>query len=228
MDFRARVYSPLQDAAVWLGAWLLGKASYDELTEVFIELFGSVPSAEFLRDLRTHAPDETPILRLALSGPGDPHGLVEDAAILCGTIVLSPVLDSQGVTVAWNWREHHNPIHLPFHSPGDASRMLTEATIHAAQIIEQNGGMKRNNLSGIRANIGKLNEFYDAPGLPAGTDHRAIKLFSQANQLAAILETMHVHVQDHSFDPQLIGLWKHLRRARITGVDCALREFARE
>ena len=227
MDFRSPVYSPLQHAAVWLGGWLHGHVAFDDLSGAFIELFGAAPDVELVREIRTVAPSEGPALRLALSGPGDPTGLVEKEALLVGNVALSPVADETGVATAWNWREHTGPLSLPYYSPGEAESALSEATREAALMIERSGVRIPVGRGNPRQLVRSLSDHYDVPGLPAGTPRRAVKLFARADSVAAIVEAVHNRLGDHTFDPQLIGLWRHIRRARIAGVDYALSEFSR-
>ncbi|MBI9000480.1 hypothetical protein M0E87_11295 [Corynebacterium sp. CCM 9185] len=98
MDFRALVYSPLQNTAVWLAGWLYGRVSYDDLLDAFCE-YGARHALvsiaqdgsgatrvgeliELLRRLRETtapvlpclAPGE-PVLRLVFGGPGQVPGL---------------------------------------------------------------------------------------------------------------------------------------------------------
>lgn len=87
MDMRAEVWSPLQNTAVWLGAWLWGHESTDALIEAVTELQGPVrgsqdePLVEVLSRLRTEATgllvpgSREPVLRLILSGPGQAPAL---------------------------------------------------------------------------------------------------------------------------------------------------------
>jgi hypothetical protein len=72
-----------------------------------------------------------------------------------------------------------------------------------------------------------LSDFYDTPGLPPDVPPRAAKLFARADRVAAIVETVQQTMGDHSLDPQLIRLWRHIRTARMAGVAYTLAEFAR-
>ncbi|MDO5077437.1 hypothetical protein [Corynebacterium sp.] len=227
MDFRTPVYSPLQHAAVWLGGWLHGRVAFDDLTGAFVELFGAAMDIELLREIRAVAPRGEPALRLALSGPGEPTGLAEGAALLVGRVVLSPITDTNGVASAWNWREHSGPVSVPYCSPGEAERALMEATRAAAEIISRTDAPIAAGNSNPRQLVRSLGDHYDVPGLPACTPQRAEKLFARADSVAAIVEAVHERYRDHRFDPQLIGLWRHIRHARIAGVDYAISEFSR-
>ncbi|MBI8988914.1 hypothetical protein [Corynebacterium meridianum] len=99
MDFRPLVYSPLQNAAVWLAGWLYGRVSYDDLLDAFGDygthhsLIVSGPDGDespvgggligLLRHFRETAapvlpllaPGE-PVLRLVFGGPGQVPGLI--------------------------------------------------------------------------------------------------------------------------------------------------------
>ncbi|MEZ2189144.1 hypothetical protein [Corynebacterium sp. CCM 9204] len=99
MDFRPLVYSPLQNAAIWLAGWIYGKVSYDELTETFTsyglrhvlctsDTRGTPQTSEgdfidILRRLRristplvAHLQPGEPVLRLVFGGPGQVPGLI--------------------------------------------------------------------------------------------------------------------------------------------------------
>ncbi|MFS0469236.1 hypothetical protein ACL1CA_10760, partial [Corynebacterium striatum] len=87
MDMRAEVWSPLQNTAVWLGAWLWGYESTDDLLDVLQELGGmqtmenEEPFIELLSTLRAEtselieAQQREPVFRLILSGPGESPAL---------------------------------------------------------------------------------------------------------------------------------------------------------
>lgn len=98
MDMRAEVWSPLQNSAVWLGAWLWGLCPTDDLLEALEQLIGTPrphphPRGDFefdtFADLLRLIRDNTagldaaadnafpgsPALRLILSGPGQPPAL---------------------------------------------------------------------------------------------------------------------------------------------------------
>ncbi|MDO5031568.1 hypothetical protein [Corynebacterium sp.] len=91
MDMRAEVWSPLQNTAVWLGAWLWGHVSADDLLEALTALGGEhtveerdeygnveqLPFIDLLSELRTATSDiisrreREPVLRVVLGGPGE-------------------------------------------------------------------------------------------------------------------------------------------------------------
>ena len=248
---RAEVYSPLQNAAVWLAAWLYGHESTDSFVSALTELFGRnsyqhQPLARLLRDVRVDTDLDTPgpAVRLILSGPGQAPELpagseaasvaarVSDgsAIVLRGFDGVSHILipdGSAGHGVKWRWFEEHTPLPEPaWLSPGEADALLSQATNEAAVLIEATGGT-RADLPDPRLTVGTLADFYDTPGLPMDTPPRAAKLFARADAVAAVIETVVDRLNDHSFDPQLFGLWRHIRTARMAGVADAVLEYQR-
>ncbi|QGU02043.1 hypothetical protein CKALI_05870 [Corynebacterium kalinowskii] len=90
MDHRAHVYSPLQNVAVWLAAWLHGQVSSDECLDALMALGGRVhlagthpeaPDAgiDVLKAVRRIGEDalasDEPSIQLVLTGPGEALGL---------------------------------------------------------------------------------------------------------------------------------------------------------
>lgn len=216
MDMRAEVYSPLQNAAVWLSAWLHGLESTDDLIDAWRDLGFGAP-VELLGQLRRSAVE----VRLVLSGPGEASGLPDGHR---EGIVLG---ESQVLVPDWEILELDRVLPAPaFFSPGDADAQLTEATNEAARLVELSG-YRTDALNNPRLTVGTLADFYDTPGLPGSTPPRAAKLFARADRVAAIVETVTARVGDHSLDPQLLKLWRHIRAARMTGVSYTAREFAR-
>lgn len=248
---RAEVYSPLQNAAVWLAAWLYGHESTDALIAALSELFGQTtyldaPLAGLLHDVRasTDLDSPGPAVRLILSGPGQAPelragSLAANAAadvsggsaiVLRGNADVSHILipDSSGEHVAWRWFEEHEPLPEPaWLTPGEADALLSRATNEAAVLIEAAGGT-RADLPDPRLTVGTLADFYDTPGLPVGTPPRAAKLFARADAVAAVIETVVDRLNDHSFDPQLLSLWRHIRTARMAGVADAVLDYQRQ
>lgn len=262
MDYRANVYSPLQNIAVWLGAWGAGIVPSDDVLKALNELGGPhrlagsspehCPTLALLKLVRkladSHNPDNgEPWLHLVLGGPGEapavPAGTPPATAITAGgngalvfpdrspssAVVLVPSLDNVGS----RWEHFHVNGGMPapqFYSPGYADYFLTEATRTAAELISAvapQGSPQAAALPDPRLTVGHLSDFYDVPGLPMATPPRAAKLFARADRVAAILETVHEHAGDHSFDPQLLPLWRHIRAARMAGVAYAVGEFQR-
>lgn len=267
MDMRAEVWSPLQNAAVWMGAWLYGHEPTDNLLDAFTELLGPprTASGEPFASLLAQVRQETnglvdkgpgsPVIRLALSGPGEPPLLPAGSlssqtvatnpygALIISTdtpgrhLVLVPVL-SPGEAARFNHKEHSHVIQwqlieetadLPspaWLSPGDADSLLTQATKQAANLIEATG-YSTDTLPNPRLTVGTLADFYDTPGLPSCVPPRCAKLFARADTVAAIIETVTDAMGDHSLDVHLLPLWRHIRAARVAGVDYAVRDFAR-
>lgn len=220
MDMRAEVYSPLQNAAVWLAAWVHGHEPTDELIDAFRDLGYSVP-LDLLGKVRTAITDSgEPQVRLLLSGPGEASGIPDNhrEAIVIGVDnVLVP---------EWEWLSAPELPAPAWLSPGEADRLLTQATNEAAALIE-NSGYRTDALHNPRLTVGTLSDFYDTPGLPGSVPGRAAQLFARADRVAAIVETVTSRMGDHSLDPQLLGLWRHIRAARMTGVLYAAAEFQR-
>ncbi|AKK03175.1 hypothetical protein [Corynebacterium epidermidicanis] len=259
MDYRAQVYSPLQNLAIWLGAWLADYVATDECLGAVTELGGAhllegehpevgsnVDFLKLVRNLVDEPAPPTPPLSLVLCGPGDaprlPVGSAAYAATIeggLGALVMpqrhagSHILVPQPYSAGLRWQRFTIDEPLPpvdYLSPGDADRSLAEATRAAADLIEAMGdnNLTRNkSIPDPRLTVGHLSDFYDVPGLPLITPPRAAKLFARADRVAAIIETVQSHVGDHSLDPQLISLWRHIRAARVAGVTYALQEFQR-
>ena len=131
----------------------------------------------------------------------------------------------------WEVIEETAPLPAPaWLSPGEADALLTEATNESADMIEvapAQAGFDVPDLPRPRLTVGTLSDFYDTPGLPAAVPPRAAKLFARADNVAAIIEAVAERARDHSFDPQLLRLWRHIRAARMTGVAYSVREFSR-
>ncbi|MHA6601907.1 hypothetical protein ACX3UO_08355 [Corynebacterium coyleae] len=77
MHTRAQVYSPLQNTAVWLAAWLYNVESTDDTLDALTDLGGThtycdAPMVQLLSDVRAAADLESPdpVVRLILWGPG--------------------------------------------------------------------------------------------------------------------------------------------------------------
>lgn len=248
MVSRAEVYSPLQNTAVWLTAWLYNVESTDDTVQALTDLGGEhtyrgMPVAQLLADVRAAAnltPPE-PVLRLVLWGPGQAPALragspAMEALTPAGAIVvrgggevrhvLVPTYGASGVS--WRWFEETERLPEPeWLSPGEADQLLSRATNEAAVLIEAAGGT-RAALPNPRLSVGSLADFYDTPGLPAGVTPRAAKLFARADRVAATIETVTDRLNDHSFDPQLFALWRHIRSARMAGVTDAVVDYGRE
>ncbi|APT92512.1 hypothetical protein CPHO_05970 [Corynebacterium phocae] len=260
MDMRAEVWSPLQNASIWLGAWLFGLESTDELIDALTDLGGyqtledGRPLIDLLSSIRSevgHLPGNSagePLLRLVLSGPGEPPALPASspafqaaAKSLAGAIIVKTAqadrhlvlvptaLSGEGGHAGTGWQlfVETGPLPAPaWLSPGDADFLLARATEESAAWIEKMDYVKKDTPS-PRLQVGSLADFYENPGLPAATPVRSEKLFSRADRVAAIIETVTDRLDDHYLDPQLLRLWRHIRQARMAGVAYALTEFAR-
>ena len=255
MDMRAEVWSPVQNVAVWLGAWLWGHESADDFLDALGELGGEQQGAngEPFLDVMSRLRRETisiierderePLLRLILSGPGEAPALPagSDSARAAannpaGAIVVRTndrdrhlVLVPSYADGATQWMVIEETAALPspaWLSPGEAGALLSAATNESAALIEALG-YRSDALPNPRLTVGTLSDFYDTPGLPAAVPGRAAKLFARADRVAAIIETVTDRIQDHSLDPQLLRLWRHIRQARMAGVAYALTDFAR-
>lgn len=251
MDMRAEVWSPMQNTAVWMGAWLHNMEPADNLVDALRDLGGAHslvdgrPLADLLAGLRavTDVSIEEPVLRLILSGPGEPPALpagtqaaqavtnngvgalvIKDRDLITSHVLVPDV--GNGAT-EWEWFTLTDPLPAPaWLSPGEADHLLTEATNEAAALIEATG-YRTDALNNPRLTVGTLSDFYDMPGLPGAVPARAAKLFARADRVAAIVETVTNRIGDHSLDPQLLKLWRHIRAARMAGVAYAVREFSR-
>lgn len=248
MHTRPEVYSPLQNTAVWLAAWLYGVESTDDTLDALRDLggrhtYGTRPMAHLLGDVRSAAAleSEESVIRLVLWGPGQAPRLRADspaaaaltqagALVVRGAGGVSHILvpSYSGGEVSWRWFEDSERLPEPeWLSPGEADQLLARATDEAATLIEAAGGA-RHNLPNPRLTVGTLADFYDTPGLPAGVTPRAAKLFARADRVAAIVETVSDKLDDHSFDPHLFALWRHVRSARMAGVADAVADYRRE
>lgn len=257
MDIRAHVYSPLQNTAVWLGAWIYDLVPTGDVIDAFVDLGGPhtfqdgglLDLLRCVRDTLKPLIDEPftgPVISLVLSGPGDAPLLPASSKAAQrvarsgeGALVVRSVdkfksyaLIPQrlGDSTSWDWIpvEGHLPAGAAV-SPGEADQLLSRATTEAATIIEASAysSLAPNSLKNPRLTVGSLSDFYDTPGLPHAVPSRSAKLFARADRVAAIVETVQSTIGDHSLDPQLISLWQHIRTARMAGVDYALAEFAR-
>lgn len=196
MDIRANVYSPLQNTAVWLGAWTYDLVPTEDVIEAFVDLggphtFGDGGLLDLLRWVRDtlkpliDAPFTGPVISLVLSGPGDAPLLPaaseaaakvarsSEGALLIRTkdplssFVLIPVRGSDATD--WEWLTVEGPLPMGAAvSPGEADQMLSQATHDAATIIAGSAysSLAPNSLQNPRLTVGALSDFYDTPGLP--------------------------------------------------------------
>ena len=255
MDMRAEVWSPLQNTAVWLGAWIWGHESTDNLIDSITALSGPVegamgePLIDILARLRAEMAyplaqrTREPILRLILSGPGEAPGLPAGsesaraaAASPAGAIVFRTCESERHLVLIphvapelcqWEIIVEKQALPAPaWLSPGEADALLSQATNEAATLIESSG-YHSGELPSPRLTVGTLSDFYDTPGLPSSVPSRAAKLFARADRVGASIETVTARLGDHRLDPQLLHLWHYIRQARMAGVSYALSEFAR-
>ena len=248
MHTRPQVYSPLQDTALWLAAWLYNVESTDDTIQAFTDLggrhcFRDSGLSQLLFDVRTAAAldSDEPVVRLIMWGPGQAPGLragTEAIAALtpAGAIVVrgqdrvSHILvpDYGPGRVDWQWFEDAERLPEPdWLSPGEADAALSQAADAAANLIQAAGGT-RADLPNPRLTVGTLADFYDTPGLPAGVTPRAAKLLARTDRVAAVIETVTDRLHDHTFDPQLFSLWRHIRIARMSAVADAVMDYRRE
>ncbi|QPK82378.1 hypothetical protein G7Y29_05550 [Corynebacterium qintianiae] len=247
MYTRAEVYSPLQNTAIWLAAWLYSVESTDETVAALTDLggrhsYGGQGLAALLLDARASADlsSHEPVVRLILWGPGQAAGLHAGSAAAealgpAGAIVIKAAGGFSHVLVPrywddgveWRWFEEKKRLPEPsWLSPGEADSLLSRATEQAAVLIEAAGGT-RSDLPNPRLTVGTLADFYDTPGLPRGVTPRAAKVLARADRVAAIVETVTDRLGDHSYDPQLFALWRHIRTARMAGVADAVQDYRR-
>ncbi|MBC3185541.1 hypothetical protein H7347_02945 [Corynebacterium sp. zg-331] len=231
MLIRPHVYSPLQHAALWWGAWFYGHEATDALIDALRDL-RQPHRVDTLREMRAAAAlrSEGPAVRLVLAGPGYPSGLPEPADEYGALVVPDADGHRHHVLIAvpgeeeWRCRIVEKVpagLHL---SPGEADMRLADATRRAAELIEAQG-YRHQRLRQPRLSVGRLNDFYETPGVPGSTPGRAAKLIARADRVAAIVETLLDQGRDHSLDTELSSLWRVIREARMVAVDYAVREM---
>ena len=267
------VWSPTQHLTLWLGAWLSGHVGYDHLTEAFealgapgphpgtlelidakvpevVDLEAPLGRAELLRLLRAvtepaeAAAPERPLLRLVLSGAGDPPTLPANSPAAAATRAAGSaivVADTEWMyhhvlvpaQPAWQWYTIEGPLPEPAHlSPGEADFQLAEAARNAAARIAALSagapGIREGAAVEPRLAVGLLNDHLDMAWLPEVTPRRALGVLARADRLAALLEVAQGDRAGHGgsdYDPELIPLWRAIRQARISAVDYAIRSF---
>lgn len=270
-SLREQLWSPVQNSTLWLGWWLHGLLSADELIDAFTEVQGPAHSlvidsdsaemfngefdgratglVDMLRAVRSvtdAAPvsvGDRPLVGLALAGPGDvpplPQGTRGAAAVAAAgagiTVadaepdvlhVLVPELLDRSL-VQWTWfRTRGRAPALAVYSPGDADRLLSEATGAAADLIRDDGlSLARHRAP--RLAVGALSDFFGLPGLPVGVDPRSVRLMARADVVASIIEVTRSSSAGASLDPRILPLSRAVRTARTTAVDHAMRELLR-
>lgn len=231
MEKYSQIYSPVQNMAIWIGAWLYGHESYDDLDEVLYYLGASV-DFDVLKIIRSHVQpllhEEDPVIRLILSGPGHPpalpqgpaaHMAMESGAILFRG--LRPETGKQSYLVLGLQGELFDVgDEVPssaYITSGHAERMLTQAVSQAIEFIDESVDMPH-----ARMRIGYLSDHYETPGLPAYIPERPAKLLARTDRITAILEASEYKVSQSV----LIGLWRYIRQARMSAVENIMSEWA--
>lgn len=250
MNIRPQVYSPLQNTAVWISAWLYHATSTDNLQSALQDLGGrhhygasDAPAKDLLQALRATAKLDSPepVVRLILSGPGQaptipPHTPAYDALTPAGAILLLGmdetyhylVPDYGEVQVTWNWFvDDIRPPEPEWLSPGEADELLRIAADQAATLIEASTE-ERVKLVNPRLTVGSLTDFYDTPGLPQDISPRAAQIFARADRVSAIIESAMAIADNHMFDQYLFAISKHIRTARMAGVAEAVQHYRRQ
>lgn len=238
MDLRAYVYSPTQNQALWLAAWLYHQESFDELSDALQDLGGQQVLAgggglaELCALVRSHGRIDDPLphprVEVLLPGPGDP--MPKGIAIVGeehAPLLLRPQFT--GEATQWAAEVLDGPlVGRAFLSPGDADALLTEATNNAATLIERSGHQPSSERRpDPRLTVGTLTDFYANPGLPDALPARAGKLIARADTVAAIVETVLERHGNHMFDPELLALSRPIRLARMAAVSYACVEWGR-
>lgn len=270
-SLREQLWSPVQNSTLWLGWWLHGLLSADDVIDAFTEVqgpahtllvdatsgdpfdgeFGGRPTSlvDMMRAVRSVTVDapvsvsDRPLVGLVLSGPGDVPALpagtrgaeavatagagitVADADPEVLHVLVPQLLDRSLVQWTWYRTEGRVPA-LAVYSPGDADRLLTEATEQAAGLIESDGLLPARHRA-PRMAVGALSDYFGLPGLPAGVSPRAAKLMARADVVASIIEVTRTSAAGASLDPRILPLSRAVRTARTTAVDHAMRELLR-
>lgn len=255
MDFRSHVYSPLQNTALWIGSWLYGKESFDDLDYALTELGGDHYEhgtkrslVDVMGDMRKYCQPlissgaATPAMTLLLGGSGDPVAIPPTsdsypAATEAGGALVLHSLEfkkyriyvpvTNGASTIWHVQDMNGfPPAAPYLMPGQADQMLVEATNKAADFIK-NAGYSTDALNNPRLTVGALSDFYETPGLPSAMPERAEKLIARADRVSAIGETVIDRMSDHRLDPELLGLGRPVRYARMSAVAYAIVDWAK-
>lgn len=239
MNPRDLVYSPEQNCALWVSAWIHGAVSLDDAQDALWELDLAMDD-EVLREVLAEARaardadtgDGSGIVRLLLGGYGRPlpRGVADGFGIVSGPLMhaWSPYTDEDGF-ICWAHSVHDAVLFNEPHMPGEADFLLAEATRQASALIDalQPTSSRSSSLAQPRLVVGTLTDFYEAPGTPPGVAPRAEKLITRANRVAAIIETVQDRARDHAFDAQLFPLLSRISGARMAAVAAADREYQR-
>jgi hypothetical protein len=233
-------YSPLQNAALWLGAWLHGFEPFEAVSDTLQALNLYPHDGSLINDLKqlraasTDVPKGEPALLLVLSGPGDPLPLQNPEALTAahdsqGAIIIPSGPQGYNVVVLdstrWKWFSVPGPLPaMAVVMPGEADQLMSAAVNQAAAAIDQMS-QPLSNVASPRLRVGSLTDFYETPGLPSSVPPRAAQLIARADRATAIVAATVAH--DHVFDPQLLSLSRHIRHARMSAVAYALAEWGR-
>lgn len=197
--------------AVWVSAWLEGRASYDEAVArvtgadephrvIGLSDADDVPLGWALSELRSRGGSE---VRLVLPAAGDPRGLPVGTdfaagaleageAVLCAGLGLVPDITlhgsqhgSQAITVTWHAYEVGTTRPDPL-SVAEAEHDLTSALREAARALaELDVASWRPEIAEAVASLRHSDARLE---LPAGHDPRATRLLAQADRLARVLD----------------------------------------
>lgn len=257
MNIRTHVYSPLQNTALWIAAWLYGYESYDHTEQALNDLEGphrlrdgEIGFFELAQALRTitkptrQAFSGEPLLRIVLDGPGTPVGLpahheaTAHAQRAGGAIVISAGLSAEIHILVPQWKENRDftvwesfivsdPLPAASYLAPGDADLSLAQATRTAATLIQASGIGNAELASPRLTVGMLNDFYETPGLPDSIAPRAAKLIARADKVTAIMEAVIDTLGDHSFDQQLLSLSKHIREARMAAVSYAIYEWGR-
>jgi hypothetical protein len=236
--------------AAWASAWLGGEAAYDDVLDRVTGDdephrvtgapvgAGEVPLGWLLPVLRERSPDG---VRAVLPVPGDPRGLpgpggFTTAALAAGEAVtgrgigLVPrvtehgsELDSRATCVLWTAYEVGEPMPDPI-TVAEAEHDLTAAVRAAASALAAlDVASWRPEVAGELARVRRG----ITPDLPPGHDGRAVRLLTQADRLAAVLDLARADAPGGAVtgadararDEALRPLATALRRARLAAYN---------
>ncbi|MFC5938919.1 hypothetical protein ACFPVT_05875 [Corynebacterium choanae] len=268
----AQLYTPVQHAALWLGAVFHGLESFDDFATAAHGLAASHALAgdehyalagvvkklrQVTAPLTNPPPTPEPILSLVLAGPGEPPPVEPGTAAAfalhragAGIVVRDPdplvvhVLVPEVITDTpvelwdpedgplgqWRWQwftTGKRPSLLHEVGPGDADRLLATATSEAATLIGQRKRQPTATPVDPRLTIGRLDDYFDYPGIPAATPLRTQQLLARADRVTAVVHTTIFAAGDHSLDGELFRLARPIRQARAAATNYALADFAR-
>ena len=181
MNPRDLVYSPEQNCALWVSAWIHGTVSLDDAQDALWELDLAMDD-EVLREVLAEARaardadtgDGSGIVRLLLGGYGRPlpRGVADGFGIVSGPLMhaWSPYTDEDGF-ICWAHSVHDTVLFNEPHMPGEADFLLAEATRQASALIDalQPTYSRSSSLAQPRLVVGTLTDFYEAPAPRPGS-----------------------------------------------------------